>query len=92
VTLHFGFEFTLPFTHTVIEVANSDKDSLQQEKRIGELMVTQRWSKVFASRKTVQLKNLLRSVKAISLLKGKVASLVPTGVARFTFDELETGI
>ena len=82
----------LPFTHTVIEVANSDKDSLQQEKRIGELMVTQRWSKVFASRKTVQLKNLLRSVKAISLLKGKVGSLVPTGVARFTFDELETGI
>ena len=82
----------LPFTHTVIEVANSDKDSLQQEKRIGELMVTQRWSKVLASRKTVQLKNLLRSVKAISLLKGKVASLVPTGVARFTFDEFETGI
>lgn len=79
-----------PFQHTVVEVANSDEDSLQRKNR-GE-WISQKWQTVFASRKTVPLKNLLSSVKAISLLKGKVASLVPTGVARFTFDEFETGI
>ena len=47
---------------------------------------------MFASRKQVPLKNLLSSVKAISVLKGKVSLQVPTGVARFTFDEFETGI
>ena len=79
-----------PFRHTVIEVANSDDDSLQRKNR-GQA-ISQRWQTVFASRKTVPLMNLLSSVKTISLLKGKVSLLVPTGVARFTFDELETGI
>ena len=79
-----------PFSHTVIKVANSDEDSLQRQNR--ETSRSRKWPTVFASRKQVPLKNLLSSVKAISVLKGKVSLQVPTGVARFTFDEFETGI